>query len=61
MGQPGQLQGEVVVLAPHCMDGPASMRRRRSLWRVFVLILGLILLTVAVFYAIGYALAKAIV
>ncbi|MDX6541284.1 MAG: hypothetical protein QOI71_2894 [Gaiellales bacterium] len=37
------------------------MRRRRSLGRVFVLILGLILLTVAVFYAIGYALAKAIV
>ena len=40
---------------------PASMRRRRSLWRVFVLILGLILLTIAVFYAVGYALAKAIV
>ena len=40
---------------------PASMPRRRSLWRVFVLILGLILLTIAVFYAIGYALAKAIV
>jgi hypothetical protein len=37
------------------------MRRRRSLGRVFILILGLILLTVAVFYAIGYALAKAIV
>jgi hypothetical protein len=37
------------------------MRRRRSLGRVFVLILGLILLTVAIFYAIGYALAKAIV
>jgi hypothetical protein len=37
------------------------MRRRRSLGRVFVLILGLILITVAVFYAIGYALAKAIV
>jgi hypothetical protein len=37
------------------------MRRRRSLGRVFLLILGLILLTVAIFYAIGYALAKAIV
>jgi hypothetical protein len=37
------------------------MRRRRSLGRVFILILGLILLTVAIFYAIGYALAKAIV
>ncbi len=37
------------------------MRRRRSLWRVFALILGLILLTIAVFYAIGYVLAKAIV
>ena len=37
------------------------MPRRRSLWRVFVLILGAILLTIAVFYAIGYALAKAIV
>ena len=37
------------------------MRRRRSLGRVFVLILGVILLTIAVFYAIGYALAKAIV
>ena len=41
--------------------GPLACARRRSLWRVFVLILGLILLTVAVFYAIGYALAKAIV
>ena len=41
--------------------GPLACRRRRSLWRVFALILGLILLTIAVFYAIGYALAKAIV
>jgi preprotein translocase subunit SecE len=37
------------------------MPRRRSLWRAFALILGLIVLTIAVFYAIGYALAKAIV
>jgi hypothetical protein len=37
------------------------MPRRRSLWRVFVLIVGLIMLTIAVFYAVGYALAKAIV
>ena len=37
------------------------MRRRRSLWRVFALIVGLIMLTIAVFYAVGYALAKAIV
>ena len=41
--------------------GPLACRAGEASGASFALILGLIVLTIAVFYAIGYALAKAIV